>query len=90
MWPFKKKEKKPENSAPEWWGMWTELKDKYPVGRSFEYLGRKMIVSRHRHYFPGMGYFLPVYPEIICEYADDHGVLHEWAFPMENWKVLSL
>jgi len=89
MWPFKKKQEK-KYESPAWWSLWQELKEKYPVGRSFDYLGRKMIVSRHELYFPGMEYFPTQYPKIICEYADDHGVLHEWSFPIEQWKVLSL
>lgn len=89
MWPFKKK-KEEKYTPPAWWNLWQELKEKYPVGRSFEYLGRKMIVVKHENYFPGMGTFSPILPSIICEYADELGVLHEWSFPLGTWKVLSL
>lgn len=94
-WPFKKRkeEKKPlETEKPIWWPEWEGVRQRYPIGRKFHYLGREMVVFRHKQFFPGYIsfdiYISATTPALICEYADDNGVLREWAFPMEGWKVL--
>lgn len=47
---------------------WKDICTKYPVGYDFEYLGRNMIVAQHLHNV------------LVCEYADNNGILHEWEF----------
>lgn len=87
IWPFKKKEE-PKDYKPKWWNEWQELKGKFPIGHRFTYLGRTMIVVKHRNYRPGYKFISPTMPALICEYADKLGVLHEWIFPLGTWEVL--
>ena len=64
---------------------WDSAFAAYPVGKSFEYLGRKMVVVEHIHYrreLDGCGYYyIPAqYPEIVAEYADERGEIHTHKF----------
>jgi hypothetical protein len=62
----------------------------YPPGRRFEYLGREMVVKWQRHYWPMFDwpFAMPIYPAIIAEYADEHGVIHEHRFENSPWTLL--
>ena len=81
-----------EPPLPEWFPKWEALRQAYPVGREFEYLGRKMVVTRRRPYHSGC-YAWPLWvgstmPAIIAEYADERGVIHEHAFDKQPWELL--
>jgi hypothetical protein len=58
------------------------LFDAFPLGSSHEFLGRRLVVIRHRHHMPsfggiGCGYYIPGHPmRIEFTYADAHGVIH--------------
>jgi hypothetical protein len=53
---------------------WDAAFKAYPIGKQFEYLGRKMVVVKHGFYWPGIdGHSAPSYPEINAEYADESG-----------------
>ncbi len=76
---FNRKPKpKTEREAPWWVADWQKVRDQYPVGRSFDYLGRKMLVAQYDYEWRGM--YLPPMPRMKCEYADDGGRLREWVF----------
>ena len=94
---FKRKPKpEPKEQEKPWWEPeWEAIQAAYPVGRSFEYLGREMIVTRLRWYSPGLGfcgcgiYIPPTLPAVITEYADERGEIHEHAFEMSAWPILA-
>ena len=93
---FLKRKPKPEPKEPEkplWEPEWNAIKEAYPVGRKFEYLGREMIVTRLRLYSAGFcrcGIYIPTtWPAVITEYADERGEIHEHAFEMSAWPILA-
>lgn len=94
---FQRKPKPPplKEEPPAWLPQWEKVIDEYPVARQFEYLGRKMVVTRHRHYspsyggFPGRIYIRATWPAIIAEYADEHGEIHEHEFGISKWPILA-
>lgn len=92
MWRlFRKKQdidKKKEKHIYE--DVWNKLKPQYPLGRKFNYLGRDMTVIGHRDFFPGIMYIPPTYPAILCEYVDNHGIIHEKVFGTSTWGMLDI
>jgi len=62
--------------ANQWWEAdWAKVRAAYPVGRQFEYLGRKMVVASYS--------CTDEEPCLIAEYADDRGILHKWQFTVQ-------
>jgi len=93
MWGlFKKKEPETPKAPPVWLNQWNQVQQDFPVGSTFEYLGRTMMVFRHRPYIKGhftkYSQLLTQYPVLECEYADDNGVLHTWLWYMESFNSL--
>jgi len=79
-----------EPPKPEWWPEWIALMAAYPVGRKFEYLGRTMVVTHRRQGYYGISFSFPtIWPAIITEYADSCGQIHEHAFGVSTWPILS-
>lgn len=78
MWPFKKKDAKPEPDLRT--ALIQRLESWRAIGQEFEYLGRRMIVSRH--YSIAGCYPMGLYPQpgISAYYADDIGVIHSVSF----------
>lgn len=67
----------------------------YPRGRKFEYLGRKMIVVRYKHWNPGycgsIGcgiYIPPTYPAMVSQYADETGKIRDHEWDSYSWMIL--
>lgn len=87
---FRRKPKRPKPETPrpkEWWeDDWAKVKELYPVGKSFDYLGRKLVVAQYRGEL--LGLYGPWRPYMVCEYADDKGKLHEWCFEVEMTPLL--
>jgi hypothetical protein len=81
MWPFSRKKDQPKESYLEV-GI-KELKEFRDIGDSFKYLGRTMVVTRH-HTFDGFD----VWPKLICDYADNHGVLRQAVFGLHELEGL--
>ena len=75
-----KRHPKPEakREAPWWEADWQKVREQYPVGRSFDYLGRTMLVAQYDYEWRVM--YLPPMPQMTCEYADDGGRLRKWVF----------
>ena len=75
-----KRHSKPEakREAPWWEADWQKVREQYPVGRSFDYLGRTMLVAQYDYEWRVM--YLPPMPQMTCEYADDGGRLRKWVF----------
>ena len=82
MWPFSRKAE-PKDQGPSQLELdaariavlraWRE------VGQEFEYLGRRMVVTRHYKLdlTPGLHFpSLRLVPEVHARYADDHGEVH--------------
>jgi hypothetical protein len=57
------------------------------MGESFNYLGRRMIVTGHCEWMPGMAtiYYIPC---LKADYADDLGILHSASFRL--WELPAL
>ena len=68
MWPFKKKEPKPDRTGE----TIAKLKSFKDIGETFNYLGRTCVVTGHWEYWPYCG----VVPMLKFDYADEHGILH--------------
>lgn len=67
-----------------WWEEnWEQVRDRYPIGRQFDYLGRKLIVAQYS--WDSLHRPRPV---VICEYADNYGELHEWCFEVQMFSIL--
>jgi len=83
----------PRPKLPTWIFEWNAVRERLPVGASFDYLGRKMVVKTVRDYIqvPGNSWCGPeVYmPRITAEYADNHGLIHEHVFETQPWVILS-
>ena len=82
---------KPEPKTLWWEDRWKEVRDQYPVGRSFEYLGRNLLVAQYKWADDAMTciqYGVHPMPEMVCEYADNEGILREWVFNPRMFKVL--
>ena len=77
---------KPEREKLWWEDDWHKVQDLYPVGKHFDYLGRKMVVAQHTWDFGGI--YAPSIPYFIAEYADDKGRLHEWCFTTRMMPLL--
>lgn len=70
-------------------GQFYKVKDLYPIGLRFDFLGLSFIVIRHRGYDPGIfGVMNPIYPAIITEYADFNGIIREKEFGEDHWGIL--
>jgi hypothetical protein len=80
----------------QWWqDGWDKVRAAYPIGRQFEYLGRKMVVAHYiwtkradKEFSNEFTEYLPMTPCLIAEYADDHGKLHEWQFTVQMMPLL--
>jgi hypothetical protein len=68
MWPFSKKESKPE---PE-----PEIHRHFPIGKRFRYLGVEMIVCGHWEYWPHCG----AMPVVKADYVDAKGQIRNVQF----------
>lgn len=83
MWPFKSKPKPPPEKH------WTEvghdrLLATFDLGETFQYLGRTCVVTG---YFKFDGFWLC--PSLVCDYADEHGVIREIIFRVDEAERLS-
>ena len=65
---------------PSWWVEWLNIKASYPIGSTFKFLGKDMIVRYHSFSQP---------PSICCSYADNNGVIHDYRFDIVEWKLLT-
>lgn len=78
-----------------WWDEWQAVQKACPVGRTFGYLGRTMIVTRMRGYSSGysaLGYGAhtpPTWPAVVTEYADERGEIHQHSFGRQAWPILA-
>lgn len=65
-----------------------ELEARFAVGDRFFYLGRELIVSQvgKWSFWPTVG--SAFYSTVTCEYADDHGVIHEQEFGCQQLSLL--
>jgi hypothetical protein len=82
---------KPEPEKLWWEDDWKKVRDLYPVGRQFAYLGRKMVVAQYKWDFVFFGIYgqsPPPQPYLVAEYADDKGVLREWCFNVKMTPLL--
>ena len=79
MWPFKKKDAKPAEPDCRT-ALIQQLESWRAIGQEFEYLGRRMIVSRHYSIAGGYPMGLYLQPGISADYADDIGVIHSVSF----------
>lgn len=76
MWPFSKKPPATEKAPDPDMVNIQMLKKEFPLGRSFHYLGRGVVVIGHARPFEYGGYY-SMSPELRGQYADDQGVIHE-------------
>lgn len=77
MWPFKKKAEE-KTPAVDHIGA---LQNWRPIGSSFTYLGRRMVVCGHYRIEYGGGMTpMRVVPCLQADYADDHGVIRHIEF----------
>lgn len=84
---FERKYKEDPDIRP-WWELeWIAVSQRFPVGRTFTYLGRTMIVERHGRDY-GLSIYSPSKPVLQCAYCDDSGKLREWRFGVGTWPVL--
>lgn len=61
------------------------LKERFPIGYSFKYLGREMIVIRHYT----LSSYPPVkMPAIVTNYSDNLGVIRSLVFSTEEANML--
>jgi hypothetical protein len=81
-------EPKPLPPPPWWWEKWQRIEKDYPIGRSFEYLGRRLLVVAHEWDTTAFLYGGWSKPQLATEYADEHGKLHEWYFHVRMFDVL--
>lgn len=82
--------KKPKQEPPKpWWeDEWNKVKDLYPVGKVFDYLGIKMMVTSHTCQYFDYGTYFHSIPKFLSEYADKNGELHEWTFTVNKIPIL--
>lgn len=79
---------------PVWFSVFRQVKDAYPLGCQFGYLDRTMIVIGHREYSPafhgveGVRGIPATWPAIICEYADESGVIRTHEFGAGHWPYM--
>jgi len=77
-----------------WENQWERIKQRYPIGKQFNYIGRTMIVVSHTEYKQGITRdgWIPSSPAILpslnCEYVDNAGKLHEWYFPVDMFDLV--
>ena len=86
--------KKSKAEPPAWEATWDKIRELYPIGCQFDYLGRKMIVVAYS-FFNETAYapfttvaYAPFTPCFLAEYADDTGVLHSWCFTVKMAPIL--
>lgn len=77
-WIFKIFRREPKPEPEMWWDKdWKRVRSLYPVGRTFVYLGKTLIVAQYGYEHCGAETYRP---QMVCEYVDDHGRLREWYF----------
>ena len=71
---------------------WEETLAKFPIGKTFSYLGIEMVVVDTTPFMQGIStdfyYSPPIYPKIHAEYADNQGVIHKKDFDLDIIKKL--
>lgn len=78
MWLFRRKNKK------SWLETETDkLKEFCNIGETFSYLGRTLVVKGYTEL--GIGTFLP---RLVCDYADEKGVIHTITFKVSELEAL--
>ena len=83
---FRRKPNEEQKPEPRWWEAdWRRVREQFPVGKQFEYLGRKLVVSQYKW---EMTMYVPPNPYMVCEYEDDRGKLHEWRFEVTMMPLL--
>lgn len=84
---FRKKKEQTKKLLPEIPPEWEALLAKFPVGRTFTYLGRELIVASHtREYDCFLHCLSGIY--LDCEYCDNEGKLREWRFHIGMSNIL--
>ena len=79
---------------PAWWDRWAFLQQKMHVGRQFEYLGLRLVVTGHREYRAATeanrnGFFIPgQMPAFITEYVNGAGEICQHVFELGSWPIL--
>lgn len=88
MWPFSKKNdlKKPAIKFAD--QQFNFIKEAYPVGREFKYLGVRMRVSLHVQDEYNLFDCDVIDRKLVCDYVDKKGVLHTWKFYQTEFQGL--
>lgn len=84
MWPFKKSAESQPAKPDSMHEAIEALRSFRDIGQSFNYLGRKCIVTSHWDLDP----FLGAVATLRADYVDDHGVLHQVSFLRRELKAL--
>lgn len=85
---FGKRKSDPEPPTPAWWeSEWRIVRAEYEIGRRFSYLGRIMTVAKYGWRW---NHDYSTTPTLVCDYADDTGVLHQREFTVEELPLLTL
>ena len=63
----------------------SELKLKFPLGMTFDYLGRNCKVYGHSQFYPMIGHVLM----LKARYADEKGVIREIEFSLSELPALA-
>lgn len=83
-----------EEELPSWWTKWQTAQEKFPLGKSFNYLGRQMIVVSHRRYFRGIytpyGSVPMSMPAILAEYADNRGTINTYELSISMANIIQV
>lgn len=81
MWPFSKKEEPKEDRTQAYID---ELRAFRDVGDTFNYLGRRCVVTGHYEFNLHLG----IIPVLKFDYADKHGVIHSMSASIRELPAL--